>query len=151
MYFVFLVFEGLSFRACARTIGPFVKRTPKAIWDWSQDVGSNTKLHRLFRAGRRRVRIFTVAEIAITIAGLQVFLFIACEHFEDSILGLHLAWNPSSISVEIFLKGLVHKYGRHPVWTDGADWYKLACQSMNLKHHVYQHGSWLWEVMERAV
>lgn len=22
---------------------------------------------------------------------------------------------------------------------------------MNLKHHVYAHGSWLWEVMERTV
>ena len=22
---------------------------------------------------------------------------------------------------------------------------------MKLKHHVYLHGSWLWEVMERAV
>ncbi|MHB8567587.1 MAG: hypothetical protein ACYC9U_10885 [Nitrososphaerales archaeon] len=37
------------------------------------------------------------------------------------------------------------------MWTDGADWYALACQSMHLKHHVYSHGSWLWEVMERSV
>ncbi len=37
------------------------------------------------------------------------------------------------------------------VWTDAADWYSLACESMNLKHHIYLHGSWLWEVMERTV
>ena len=61
------------------------------------------------------------------------------------------SWTPNSISVEIFLEDLIKKYGRHPVWTDGADWYSLACESMNLKHHVYEHGTWLWEVTERAV
>ena len=37
------------------------------------------------------------------------------------------------------------------VWSDGAQWYSSACESLELKHHVYMHGSWLWEVMERTV
>jgi putative transposase len=150
-YAVYLIFEGLSFRACARAIEPFVRRTHKAVWDWYQDIGADKSFHRLFRLGRERVKIFAIDETGITVAGMQAFLFIAYEPFEDRILGLHFAWTPNSISMEIFLKDLIEKYGRHPVWTDGADWYSLACESMKLKHHVYLHGSWLWEVMERSV
>jgi len=72
---------------------------------------------------------------------------ILTSRFENRILGPHLAWTPISLSVELFLKDLVRKYGRHPVWTDAGDWYPPACELMNLKHHVYLHGSWLWEVM----
>jgi putative transposase len=150
-YAVYLVFEGLSFRACARAIKPFVKRTHKAVWDWYQDIGSDERFHRMFRLGRERVSIFAIDETGITIAGMQAFMFVAYEPFEDRILGLYFSWTANSISVEMFLNDLIKKYGRHPVWTDGADWYKLACNSMNLKHHVYLHGSWLWEVMERSV
>jgi putative transposase len=117
----------------------------------SQEIGSNTSFHRMFRLGRERVSIFAIDETGITIAGMQAFMFIAYEPFEDRILGLHFSWTANSISVEIFLKDLIKKYGKHPVWTDGADWYKLGCESMNLKHHIYLHGSWLWEVMERSV
>ncbi len=150
-YSVYLVFEGLSFRACSRAIRPIVKRTHKAVWDWYQEIGSDASFHKLFRLGRERVKIFAVDETGATIAGMQAFLCIAYEPFQDRILGLRLAWNPNSLSAELFLKDLVKKYGRHPVWTDGADWYSFACESMNLRHHVYLHGSWLWEVTERAV
>lgn len=105
----------------------------------------------MFRLGRERVNIFAIDETRITIAGMSAFLFIAYEPFEGRILGLHFSWTPNSIAVEMFLRDLCRKYGRHPVWTDGAEWYSLACESMNLKHHVYVHGSWLWEVTERAV
>jgi putative transposase len=150
-YAVYLVFEGLSFRACSRVIRPFVRRTHKAIWDWYQDIGSDASFHRMFRLRRERVNIFAIDETGITIAGMQAFMFIAYEPFENRILGLHFSWTANSISVEGFLKNLVRRYGRHPVWTDGAEWYSLACESMNLKHHVYLHGSWLWEATERAV
>jgi transposase-like protein len=85
----------------------------------------------------------------VKVAGQDAYLLVAYEPFVNRILGLYFAWNPSSISVELFLKDLIKKYGRHQVWTYGADWYPLACQSMNLKHHVYMHESWLWMVMER--
>jgi putative transposase len=150
-YSIYLVFEGLSFRACSRAISPLIKRTHKAVWDWYQEIGSDRSFQRMFRLGRERVKIIAIDETGITIAGSQAFLFIAYEPFEDRILGLHLAWTPNSISVEMFLRDLIRKYGRHPIWTDGADWYSLACESMNLKHHVYMHGSWLWEVTERTV
>ncbi len=150
-YAVYLVFEGLSFRACSRAIQPLIKRTHKAVWDWYQEIGEDKSFHKLFRLGRERVNIFAVDETGIIVAGNQAFLLIAFEPFEKRILGLHLAWTPSQLSVEIFLKDLVKKYGRHQVWSDGAQWYSAACESLHLRHHIYMHGSWLWKVMERSV
>ena len=150
-YAVYLVFEGLSFRASARAIEPFVKRSHKSVWSWCQEIGQDKSFHRLFRLGRERVKVFAIDETQIKIGNLDAFLFIAYEPFVNRILGLYFAWHPNSISVELFLRDLIRKYGRHQVWTDGADWYPPACESMNLRHHVYPHYSWLWEVTERAV
>jgi transposase-like protein len=145
------VFEGLSFRASSRAIEPFVKRSHKSVWQWVQEIGSDTSFHRLFRLGRERVNVFAIDETGIKIGKLEAWFFVAYEPFEDRILGLYFAWNRNSISVELFLKDLTRKYGRYQVWTDGAEWYALACQSMNLRHHVYAHYSWMWEVTERAM
>lgn len=150
-YSVYLVFEGLSFRACSRAIEPFISRSHKSIWEWYQEIGGNKQFHKLFRIGRERVKVFAIDETSIRIGEAGAFLFIAYEPFQDRILGLYFTWQPNSLSVELFLKDLVRKYGRKQVWTDGADWYSLACQSMKLKHHVYPHYSWMWEVTERAV
>jgi transposase-like protein len=106
-----------------------------------QEIGHDESFHRKFRLGRERVKIFAVDETGIVVAGKQAFLFIAYEPFEDRILELDLAWNPSSLSVEMFLRDLVKKYGRHPVWADAGDWCPPAGESMNLKHHLYGHGS----------
>ncbi len=122
-----------------------------AVWQWCQEIGSNERMHKMFRLGRERIKIFAIDETGVKVAGEDAYLFVAYEPFVNRILGLYFAWNPSSLSVELFLKDLVRKYGRHPVWTDAGDWYPPACELMNLKHHVYLHGSWLWEVMERAV
>ena len=150
-YAVYLVFEGLSFRASARAIEPFVKRSHKSVWQWVQEIGRDRSFHRLFRLGRGRVKVFAMDETGIRIGRFEAFIFIAYEPFEERILGLYLAWNHSSIAVELFLKDLVRKYGKHQVWTDGADWYPPACATLDLKHHVYPHYSWMWEVTERAV
>ncbi len=150
-YAVFVVFQGLSFEKCAKTIEPLIKRTPKAIWDWYQELGSDRSISKIFRLGRERVKIFAIDETEITIAGAKAYLFLAYEPFEERILGLYLTWQPNSIVVEMFLKELRKMYGKHPVWTDGAEYYALACQSLGWKHHTYQRGSWLWEATERAI
>ena len=116
-----------------------------------QELGSDRSFQRLFRLRRKKVNVFAIDETGIKIGNQDAWLFIAYEPFEQRILGLYLAWNANSIAVEMFLKELCRKYGKHQVWTDGADWYSLACQTMNLRHHVYPHGSWMWEVTERAV
>src|SRR5207245_9671913 len=102
-YAVYLVFEGLSFRACARAIEPFVSRSHKSVWEWYQDIGSEGSFHRLFRLGRERVNVFAIDETGIRVGKLEAFLFVAYEPFEDRILGLYFELNPNSISVRLFL------------------------------------------------
>ena len=104
-----------------------------AVWQWCQEIGSNERMHKMFRLGRERIKIFAIDETGVKVAGEDAYLFVAYEPFVNRILGLYFAWNPSSLSVELFLKDLVRKYGRHPVWTDAGDWYPPACELMNLK------------------
>jgi len=151
-YAVYLVFEGLSFRASKRAISPLVTRTHKAIWDWCQKIGSSRGFQRSFRLhGKGRIKIFAIDDTIIRVGESQAYIFLAYEPFERRILGLHLARSPSEFEVKKFLRDLAKKYGKHQIWTDAAIWYPYACASMKVKHHVYLHGSWLWEVMERAI
>lgn len=148
---VYLVYLGLSFRSASKAIKPFIKRSHKAIWDWYQEFGSDERARNIFRLHKERVKLFCMDETCVKIAGKQAYLFVTYEPFVDRILGLYFAWNPNSISVELFLKELITKYGKHALWTDGAEWYSLASKSMELEHHVYPHGGWMWEKMERQI
>jgi putative transposase len=38
---------------------------------------------------------------------------------------------------ENFFRSLVHKYGRHIVYTDGGTWYPKAYNFLNLKHRLH--------------
>ena len=38
---------------------------------------------------------------------------------------------------ERFLSGLVKAHGKHPVSTDGVNWYPQACRFLNLEHDVH--------------
>jgi hypothetical protein len=40
---------------------------------------------------------------------------------------------------EQFLQGLVNKYWKHPISTDGGTWYPQACRFLKLKYHLYIH------------
>ncbi len=97
------------------------------------------------------MKVFAMDETGVSFAGEEAYLFVAYEPFVNRILGLYLAWTPNSVLIEMFLQDLVRKYGRHQVWTDGAESYALACHSIGLKHHIHSDGSWLWKVIERQM
>ncbi len=40
------------------------------------------------------------------------------------------------MTAEAFLRQLIKRYGRHPVYTDGATWYPEACRSLGLEHRL---------------
>jgi hypothetical protein len=41
---------------------------------------------------------------------------------------------------EQFLKGLVKRYGKHPLSSDGGTtWYPQACRFLKLDHHISTH------------
>jgi putative transposase len=50
---------------------------------------------------------------------------------------------------ECFLQGLVNKYGKHPISTDGGTWYPQACSFFKLKHHL--HSSYEKSIIERKI
>ncbi|HKW04936.1 MAG TPA: hypothetical protein VJN71_06530 [Nitrososphaerales archaeon] len=74
-------------------------------------------------------------ETVVKIFGKEAYLFMLYEPFVDRILGLRFAWNANSITVEVFLKDMIKKYGRHSLRTDGGTWYALAnaraCQKLD--------------------
>ena len=52
------------------------------------------------------------------------------------------AWNlhfrrENMFVAEKFIRSLVQKYGRHPVYTDGGTWYPEACNVIGLKDHLH--------------
>ncbi len=63
------------------------------MWQWCQEIGSDEKMHRLFRLGRERVNIFAIDETRVKVAGGgDAYLFIAFEPFLNRILRLNFAW-----------------------------------------------------------
>ena len=149
VYAVYLVFEGLSLRACSRTILPFTRRSHKSVWMWMQELAPLDGL--LFNTRRRRTRLFLIDETEVQVGRSEAWIWVCYEPFQKRFLGMWFSWTRSSLAAELFLKEMVRKYGKHPVWSDGATCYPEACRSLGLKHQVYAQGEWLYEVMERAV
>ena len=114
----FSLYLGQSFRSASKAIKPFIERSHKAKWDWYQEFGSDERVQNIFRLHKERVKLFCMDETCVKIDGKQAYLFVAYEPFVDRILGLYFAWNPNSISVELFLKELITKYGKHALWTE---------------------------------
>ena len=48
-----------------------------------------------------------------------------------------------------FFKQLKDRYGRKPIFTDGAYWYNTACRWLRLSHQMY--GAELKNIMERFI
>jgi putative transposase len=43
------------------------------------------------------------------------------------VLGIYISEERNMIVTEKFIRSLVKKYGRHPVYTDGGTWYDEVC------------------------
>jgi len=64
-------------------------------------------------------------------------LWLAFEPYGRFFLGFYVSRIRSILTAELFLQGLIDRYGRRSVYSDGASWYPDACRSLGLKHHVY--------------
>lgn len=62
---------------------------------------------------------------------------------------MHLSRERTIFVCYQFFKQLQNRYGRKPVFTDGAQWYNDACRWLRLKHRVY--GTELKNLMERFI
>jgi len=144
LYAVYLYFQGLSLRAVSACLEEICHRSHVSVWRWVQRF---SRLNALFTV--RRVRCFLVDETWIKIGSQEAWLWLAFEPYGRFFLGFYLSRTRNILTAELFMQSLIDRYGRHPVYSDGADWYPAACRSLSLEHHVYD--SLRGNLMERFV
>jgi transposase-like protein len=62
---------------------------------------------------------------------------------------MHLSRERTIFVCYRFFKQLLNRYGRKPIFTDGAQWYNDACKWLGLQHRMY--GTELKNLMERFI
>src|SRR5437762_13823446 len=62
---------------------------------------------------------------------------------------MHLSRERTMLVCYRFFKQLKDRYGRKPIFTDGAYWYNTACRWLRLSHQMY--GAELKNIMERFI
>jgi len=132
LYAVYMYFQGLSLRAVSACLEDLYPRSHVSVWRWVQRF---SQLNRFFTVGR--VRCFLVDETWIKVGGQAAWLWLAFEPYGRFFLGFYVSRTCNILTAELFLQGLIDRYGRRPVYSDGADWYPAACRSLGLEHHVY--------------
>jgi putative transposase len=143
LYALYLYFLGLSFRGVSRALEPFGEgRSHMAVWNWVQRY----EPRRVF--GATRVRAFLIDETYVQVGSLEAWVWVAVEPVHRYILGVHLSRHRNMIVAEQFLMGLVEKYGKHVVYSDGGPWYPEACASLRLEHRL--HSPYEKSLIERA-
>ena len=91
----------------------FIRRSHVSVWRWVQKL---PRLERLFLA--RRVRCFLVDETMVKVRGEAGWVWVAYEPYQRRFLALWFSWTRNSLTAEAFLKMLIRRYGRRPVYTD---------------------------------
>jgi putative transposase len=81
--------------------------------------------------------------------GHEYWLWIAYEPNQNKCLMMHLSRERTIFVCYQFFKQLRNRFGRKPVFTDGALWYNTACRWLRLKHRIY--GIEMKNVMERFI
>ncbi len=145
MYSLYLYFLGLSFRSTAKAIEPFVDggRSYVAVWYWVQDIQPK----QLYPC--RRVTAFLIDETQVQIGGSEAWVWIATEPVHRTVLAIYVSRHRNIMVAEVFLRSLVRKYGRHPVYSDGGTWYPDACRTTGLEHRLYS--SYGKSLLERVI
>jgi putative transposase len=87
----------------------------------------------------------------IKVSNDYVWVWVAIEPIDKVILDIRISFERTMLVVaEQFLKGLVNKYGKHSISTDGATWYPpQACKFLKIKHHI--HSYYDKSIVERTI
>jgi putative transposase len=146
-YGIYLYFSSRSFRLAARCLESIVKRSHVAIRKWVQKYSGIAE--GLLSVNKPAVKKIFVDETLLQIDGQNYWLWIAYEPNLNSCLMMHLSRERTIFVCYQFFKELRDRFGRKPIFTDGAQWYNEACRWLRLDHHVY--GTELKNVMERFI
>ena len=132
----------------AKCLSAVIERTHVAIWKWVKKYSAIADYE--FRTSRRRlIKEIFVDETLLQIDGQNYWLWVVYEPTLNSCLMMHLSRERTIFVCYQFFKQLRHRYGRKPIFTDGAQWYNDACKWLRLPHHVY--GTKLKNIMERFI
>ena len=145
-YSLYLYYSSRSFRLAARCLSSLIQRSHVAIWKWVQRYAF---LADRFRIDRRKVKQIFVDETLVKVDGLEYWLWVAYEPSLDVCLMMHLSRERTILVCYQFFKQLRNRYGRRPIFTDGAHWYNTACRWLNLPHQMY--GTEMKNMMERFI
>jgi len=145
-YAVYLYFSGLSLRRAARSLRLIISRSHVSIWRWVQRLGPALGS---IGADPREVRRIFVDETMVNLGGTPAWIWVAFEPDLRAMLDFHVSWRGNSIDAYLFIRRLVRRYGRVPIYTDGAPWYADACRWAGVEHVVYDRP--LRNLMERMV
>ena len=145
IYALYLYFLGLSLRNTSKALVIFKdeKRSYVSVWNWIQRFAE----YPIYK--RKRVTAFIIDETVIQIGSQHFWLWIAIEPIHSSVLGIYISEERNMLVAEKFIRSLVEKYGRHPIYTDGGTWYHEACNVLKLMKH-YLHSSIEKSLMERV-
>jgi putative transposase len=143
---VYLHFSGLSLRRAARALRPITSRSHASMWRWVQRLGP---ILGSIGADPREVRRIFVDETMVNLGGTPAWIWVAFEPDLRAMLDFHVSWRGNSIDAYLFIRRPVHKYGRVPIYTDGAGWCADACRWAGAERAV--HDRPLRNLMERMV
>jgi putative transposase len=146
-YGLYLYFSSRSFRLAARCLESTVKRSHVSIWKWVQKYSGCTT--DIFQTNKRAVKEIFVDETLLQIDGQDYWLWMAYEPNLGICLMMHLSRERTIFVCYQFFKQLRDRFGRKPIFTDGAQWYNNACKWLRLQHQVY--GTELKNLMERFI
>jgi len=145
-YGLYLYFSSRSFRLAAECLSSIAKRSHVTIWTWVQKY---SYLFDRFRTDRHAVHEIFVDDTMVRVDGRDYWVWIAYEPNLNVCLMMHLSRERTIFVCYQFFKQLRNRYGRKPIFTDGAQWYNDACKWLKLQHRVY--GTELKNIMERFI
>ncbi len=119
----------MSLRHAARSL-----RSRAPMWRWAQGLGP---ILGSIGADPREVRRIFVDETMASVGGTPAWIWVAFEPDLRAMLDFHVSWRGNSIDAYLFIRRLVRRYGRVPIYTDGAPWYADACRWAGVEHVVY--------------
>ncbi len=133
-YGIYLYFSSRSFRLAARSLSPIKKRSHVSLWNWVQKYSAGCA--DIFQTNKYAVKEIFVDETLLQIDGKDYWLWIAYEPNLNVCLMMHLSRERTILVCYHFFKQLRNRYGRKPIFTDGARWYNDACKWLRLQHQV---------------
>ena len=98
---------------------------------------------------RKKIREFIIDETLLKVSNKYVWVWVAIEPTDRTILGIHISIERTMLVAERFLQELIRKYGKQSISTDGDTWYPEACRFLELEYHL--HSSHEKNIIERTI